>query len=69
MTIALFINAFTKTEAAKYLDAVYLYPLSQGLSFILSSLMAIKIFKEKINFKGIFGVILAFIGLLFINVL
>ena len=68
MAVCLFANSYFKTLSAKYLDAVQLYPLSQGASLILSSLMASVFFKEKMTLKCICGIILAFIGLIFINV-
>ena len=68
MAVCLFANSYFKTLSAKYLDAAQLYPLSQGASLILSSLMASVFFKEKMTLKCICGIILAFIGLIFINV-
>jgi len=69
MAICLFMNSFFKVLAAKELDAVTLFPLSQGTALILSSLMAAVFFKEKPNAKSIAGMISAFIGLLVINIL
>lgn len=69
MSVCLFANSFFKTKAAVYLDSVQLYPLSQGLSLILSMGMAAVLFHEKINRKCIYGTVMAFISLLIINVL
>lgn len=68
MAACLFVNSYFKTLAAKHLDAAQLYPLSQGSSLILSSVMASVLFKEKFTFKCAVGVLTAFIGLLLLNV-
>ena len=58
-----------KTLAAARLDAILMYPLSQGADMILSSAMASILFREKLTPKGIAGISLAFAGLLIINLL
>lgn len=68
MAICLFSNSFFKTMAAKYLDPVQLYPLSQGTALILSTLMATVCFREKLTKRAVSGIFLAFVGLLLINV-
>ena len=67
MSICLFAHSYFKTTCAGMLDAVKLYPLSQGGSLILSTLMATLFFKEKITAKSIIGTVIAFMGLLTIN--
>lgn len=69
MAAMLFATSYLKTLAANYLDSVILYPLSQGVTIILSMCMAAICFKEKITAKSIAGVILAIIALITINVL
>ncbi len=69
MAICLFFSSYTKTLAAGYLSSVTLYPLCQGLSLIGSIAMSAMFFGEKPNAKCIFGVFLAFIALMVINVL
>lgn len=69
MSIALTANSYFKTIAAVSLSSAQLYPLSQGTALILSTLMASLLFKEKLTFKCVFGVVLAFIGLIVMNVL
>ena len=69
MAVCLFLNSYFKTAAAKHLDATQIYPLSQGGSLILSMLMSALLFRERINFKAILGVVLSFGALLLINVL
>ena len=69
MAICLFLNSYFKTVAAKTLDAALLYPLSQGATLILSSLMSVFFFKERLTLKGILGITLCFVGLVVINVL
>lgn len=69
MSICLFLNSYFKTLAAGYLDSATLYPLSQGASLILSSVMAATLFRERLNAKGIIGIVVAFAGLIVLNVL
>lgn len=69
MAVCLFLNSFFKTLAAEHLDAILLYPLNQGCGLILSSLMSVIFFKEKMNAKAIIGIVTAFAGLLVINLL
>ena len=69
MGICLFLNSYFKTLAAKYIPAAQLYPLFQGLALISSSLMAVLLLKEKLNFRGVLGILIAFAGLIVINML
>ena len=69
LAACLFANSYFKTLAANHLDAVLLYPLNQGAGLILSSVMAAVFFREKLTAKCITGLIIAFIGLLIINLL
>lgn len=69
MAICLFMCSFFKTLAAQYLDSALLYPLNQGSALILSTLMSAILFREKITAKAVLGIIIAFSGLIFINVL
>ncbi len=67
MAVCLFLNSFFQTMAAQYLSSAELFPMSKSLALILSVIMAAVFFHEKVNFKCILGVILAFIGILVIN--
>lgn len=67
MAVCLFANSFFKTEAARFLDSVQLYPLSQGASVIMSLILSSVFFKERINKRCVFGISLAFISLLILN--
>lgn len=69
MAICLFLYSYFKTAAARYLDAVLLYPLSQGASLVLSMLMAALLFHERINRRAVVGVALCFAAMLLINLL
>ena len=69
MAVFLFANTYFKTLAANVLDSVMLYPLSQGLSLLLSLIMSALFFKEKIKPISIIGITVLFVGLLFINVI
>lgn len=67
MAVCLFGYSYFKTGAAAILPAIQLYPLSQSLSLITSTLMAAFLFKEKITSKCVTGIVLSFVALLFIN--
>ena len=67
MAAALFGTSFFKTEAAKYLDAAVLFPLSHGCALILSSAMAALFFKEKLTAKSVIGLALIFAAMVIIN--
>ena len=69
MAICLFANSYFKTIAAKYLSAVQLYPLNLGSALILSTIMSTVLFKEKLTKKAVLGILIAFIGLLTINII
>lgn len=69
MSICLFANSLFKTMAAGYLDSAKLYPLNQGASLILSSMMSVILFRERLMLKGIIGIVIAFVGLILLNVL
>ena len=68
MAISLFLNSFFLTMANSIPSAI-LYPLERGTAMILSGLMAAFLFKEKMTVKAICGLVLAFVGLLIINML
>jgi drug/metabolite transporter (DMT)-like permease len=67
MSVCLFFNSYFKTLAANNLDAVILYPMSQGLAIVLSSVMTVVLFKEKISVKSGIGIALTLISLIMIN--
>lgn len=69
MSICLFVNSYFKTKSASYLDSAQLYPLNQGLSLTLSSIMSASLFHERLTLKCIIGLVLSFVGLIIINVL
>lgn len=69
MAVCLFMNSYFKTAAAAYLDAVQIYPLSQGGAVILSMAMSAICFGEKINLRCIAGVVLSFVALVLINLI
>ena len=69
MALCLFGNSYFKTLAAAKLDSAQLYPLNQGAALILSMGMSAIFFKEKVTPKAILGIVLAFLGLLVMNLL
>lgn len=68
MAFCLYLNSVTKTMAASFLSAAQIYPVLQGANLILSALMAHLLFKEKMNIKGIAGVLTAFAGLMIMHI-
>ena len=69
MAISLFLNSYFMTMAAAGIPSAQLYPLDRGASIILSALMSAVFFREKLTVKAIVGLVLAFVGLLIINLL
>lgn len=69
MAVCMFVTSFLRTLAANRLDAIVLYPFNHGGGFIMSSLMAAVVFKERLTVKAIIGIVVAFVGLLIINFL
>lgn len=69
MSICLFVNSYFKTMAAGYLDSAQLYPLNQGASLIISSLMSATLFRERLTLKCVIGLLVSFVGLIVLNVL
>ena len=69
MAVMLFLNSYFMTLAASKLDAVMLYPLNTALALAFSAIMSSVAFKEKLTVKCIIGIIIAFVAMIFINVL
>ena len=67
MAVCLFMNSYFNTMAASHLDAVVLYPVSQGLAMVLSLVMAVVIFKEKIKPRAAVGIALNLAAIVLIN--
>ena len=67
MAICLFFNSYFKTLAMNELSSVIVSPISQVGTMMLSSVVAHFIFKERLNLKGIVGMITAIAALLIIN--
>ena len=67
MAVALSLYSYFSTMAASYLDSVRLYPLHQGASLVIATLMAHIFFKEKLSAKAIVGITSAFFALLIMN--
>ena len=69
MAFCLFMFSYFTTQANHYLSSSELYPLQQGLALIFSTVMAAVCFQERVTKKGVVGIVLAFVALVFINVL
>lgn len=69
MAICHFGNSYFKTLAAEKLDSILLYPLHQGATLIIATIISAVFFREQITIKCLAGIIIAFIGLIIINVL
>ena len=59
MAVCLYLNTFLQTVAAKYLDAMIMFPLVTVLGLLFSAIMAAVFFKEKPTVKNIIGIIVA----------
>lgn len=68
MSVCLFLYSYFKTLAAGILSSTQLYPLAQGGSLILSSIMSAVFFGEKVNLKSVVGITMSFVALVIINV-
>ncbi|MBQ6714113.1 MAG: EamA family transporter [Clostridia bacterium] len=68
MGIATFLGSYFKTFSAKLLPSAVMYPLFQGLTLPLTTIMTAVFFKEKITVKSIIGIALAFLSVLIINI-
>ena len=69
MSIALIMNSLFITKAAVFMDSAQLFPLNNAMALILSSVMASVFFKERMTLKCIAGMVIAFMGLIIMNVL
>ncbi len=67
MAFCLYLNSVTKTMAAGFLSAAQIYPVLQGANLILSALLSHFLLSEKMNVKGIAGIITAFAGLMIMH--
>lgn len=67
MSLCLFAYSYFKTSAARYIDSAILYPLSNGAAIVLSAIMASVFFGEKITKKCIFGILIALLSMVVIN--
>lgn len=67
LSVFLFVNSFFQTAAAAELAASVLFPMTQGLSLVLSTVMSVVAFNEKASKKSIFGTMMAFVGMVILN--
>ena len=67
MALMLASHSYFTTLAAGHLDSAVLYPMSQGISLVLATLMATFFFGEKFKLKAGVGIALAFAALMLIN--
>ena len=69
MVVALYLYTFLQVEAAKYLDAMIMFPLQTVLGLLVSALMAVLLFKEKLTAKNIVGMVLSAASIVAMNML
>ena len=69
MAFCLFANSFFKVQAAGFLTASQLFPFTQGVGIAVSTIMAAIFFREKITPRCVVGLVLAFAGLIIMNML
>lgn len=67
MVVALYLYTFLQVEAAKYLDAMIMFPLQTVLGLFVSALMAVLLFKEKLTAKNIVGMVLSAASIVTMN--
>ena len=67
MALCLYSASFFQTLAAKNLDAIVLYPLTNALSLVFGSFMASVFFGEKIKKECLCGMLFVFIALVLSN--
>ncbi|MBQ6846252.1 MAG: EamA family transporter [Oscillospiraceae bacterium] len=67
MSVCLFVHSYFKAMANDYLSVAQVYPISQAGGLILSALMSSVFFNEKITFRCVVGLILAFIAVLLLK--
>ncbi len=65
MSVSLFGASFFQTLASKEIEAIILYPITNALSLIASSVMASTFFKEKMSKDCIAGMVLVLFALIF----
>lgn len=46
----------------------YIFPITQGVTYVLIFLSSIAIFKEKITTQGIIGILLVIVGIILLNI-
>lgn len=63
MAVCLYLNIFLQTAAAKYLDAMIMFPLQTVLGLLISAFMAAVFFGEKPTAKNIVGMLLAAVAI------
>ena len=68
MGVATFLGSYFKTLSALTIPSAVMYPLFQGLTLPLTTLMTAVFFKEKITVKSVIGIALAFLSVLIINI-
>lgn len=64
---AQFLNTYSKTLAASYLAAAEIYPVLQGANLIASAVLAHFLLKEKITKRCLGGIVIAWVGLILMN--
>lgn len=70
MALCLFCHSYFQTLATAVfgMSSQVMYPLLKGGSLVFSTAMAALFFGEKLTKRSLFGIVTAFLGLLFINV-
>ena len=69
MAVCLFCNSYFVTLANGYLPAVKLNPLLNVLSLLVTTVLSVACFKEKLKTASVIGISLMLVGVIFINVL
>ena len=67
MAAGLFVYNYFKTCAAEIVPAAEMYPLMQGISLVITIVMAALLFGERITWKSALGIALTFAALCMMN--
>lgn len=67
LAFAVFVINFVVTELGKTLPSVILFPVSNAISIVVTALIGLLVFKEKLTVKSIIGLVVALAGIVFIG--
>lgn len=69
LAFAIFVVNLAVTEMGKMVSSVILFPVSSAISILMTSLVGLIVFKEKLTVKNVIGLVLGFLSIIVISVL